>query len=415
MKSIIERLQNTIAAKELLVKRIAFVLAPFLILTVTVHFSFFSKAAPQNGQTQTTASATGPPTVSTAKAVRRTVTLNVRSHGDVEPRRFIDLAPLVSGRVTTVSPVFEVGASFKKGDVLLAVDDRDFRFRVTQARAVVAEAETQLAAELAEAAIARRNVKELGVDRPTPLALRQPQLKQARAVLASAEAGLADALLQLERTRITAPFDGRVSEKTIEAGGFANAGQPLGRIFASDAVEIAIPLTLSELNRLAIPVGFKEGPDRRGPEARVFSETTVDQHEWRGRLVRTSSEVDRAMRTVTGYVVVLNPYAKPASLPLAAGMFVEVEIRGKRIEDAVAVPRIAVRNEDQIFVIGNDDRLELRQASIAATKEDVAILTTGVKPNETVVTSLLPTAEAGDLVIAQTVTTEPARVVRREE
>ena len=179
------------------------------------------------------------PSVATAPIRAGMVRLPVVGNGTVRPRAEVELAPQVSGRVVRVSPSLVSGGRFEEGDVLVELDGADFRNAVQQARALVAQDSVALLQAAEEARIARDEYEQFqsraGVGaEASPLVLREPQLQAARAALARAQAQLADAELALSRTRIRAPFDGVVRSETVDPGAFANAGQGLARIFASD-------------------------------------------------------------------------------------------------------------------------------------------------------------------------------------
>ena len=116
----------------------------------------------------------------------------------------------VAGRVIEVSPSFVPGGFFEKGELLLRIDPFDYRQASVQATGAVAQADLRLATELAEADVARKEWEELGEGKPTPLTLREPQVAEAQAALASARAALENAERNLERTAIAAPYAGRV-------------------------------------------------------------------------------------------------------------------------------------------------------------------------------------------------------------
>ena len=164
-----------------------------------------------------------------AEATAEPVRLTIKTQGEATPRTSIDLAAEVSGKVTLVSPAFIEGGAFEKGDILIRIDPAEYKYRVVQARSNVAQARSRFASEEAEANIARKEWEELGQGEGTPLALREPQLAEAAAGLASAEAALNEAELQLARTSIRAPFKGRVQTKDIDIGQYVTPGLNLGK------------------------------------------------------------------------------------------------------------------------------------------------------------------------------------------
>ena len=341
--------------------------------------------------------------VVTANATAEAVTLTINGQGEATPRREIDLVAQVNGKIIAVSPAFIEGGAFEEGDTLIQIEPAEFNYRVTQARANVAQARNRFASEEAEANIARTEWEELGQGEGTALALRQPQLAEAAAALASAEAALNEAELQLARTAIKAPFKGRVQTKMADIGQFATPGVGLGRIFATDIMQVALPLTDAELGQLGLNLGFRETDDNLGPEVRLSAFVAGTPREWTGRITRTGSSYDRSTRVVFAYAEVEDPYDAGADdgAPLAAGLFVKASINGRAIENGVIIPRTALRGDDRVFIARADDTLEIRDVAVVSSTRDRVVLASGVAPGERVITSPVRGAADGiELAVA---------------
>lgn len=334
-----------------------------------------------------------------AKAETETVRLSVKTQGEAAPRTEIDLTPQVSGKIAFVSPAFIEGGAFEKGDVLIRIEPDDYRFRVVQAKANVAQARSRFASEDAEANIARKEWEEIGEGQGTALALREPQLAEAAAALASAEAALKEAELQLERTTIRAPFKGRVQSKMVDIGQYVGPGASLGRIFSTDVIDVALPLTDSELGQLGLHVGFRQTAEAPGPRVVLTALVAGAPRVWEGRIARTSSGYDRNTRVLFAYAEVEDPYGAGAdrSAPLAAGLFVTAQIEGREIDDGVVIPRTALRGENQVFIARNDNTMEIRRVAVASSDRTRAVLIEGVTAGERVITS--PVRGAADGVV----------------
>ena len=173
----------------------------------------------------TVAPETAPPGVRVHEAVLRSEPLRVTSQGTVQPRTESQLVPQVAGRVTWVAPAFAAGGFFESGDVLVRIDRFDYEQMLVSARSQLAQARFRLAQEEAEAEVARREWDALGRGAPRELALRQPQLEEARAAVAAAEAGVERAERDLERTEIMAPYSGRVRTTNVDIGDGSRQGR----------------------------------------------------------------------------------------------------------------------------------------------------------------------------------------------
>ncbi len=324
-----------------------------------------------------------------AEAQSERVRLSVSAQGEARPRTQINLTSQVSGKINYVSPQFIEGGAFEEGDVLVRIEPAEFEFRVVQARANVAQARNRFASEEAEARIARKDWEELGQGEGSALALREPQMAEAEAALASARAILREAELQLERTTIRAPFKGRVQTQLANLGQFVRPGDNLGEIFSSDVMEVALPLTDSELGELGLTIGFRNDANNPGPDVKLTALVAGEPRVWRGRIAHTDSGYDRQTRVLFAYAEVDDPYGAGADngAPLAAGLFVTAEIQGREIDNSVVVPRAALRGNDQVFVARDDDTLEIRKVAVASSDRNRAILIGGVEPGERVITS----------------------------
>lgn len=341
------------------------------------------------------------PTVFYAVATPQAVTLDVSSQGEVRPRTDISLTAQVSGRVVDVADVFVNGGAFKEGDVLIKIEDADYRAAAAGAKARVAQTEQALRLEEAEAALAREDFEDLGLDEvPTELTLRIPQLAQARADFEAAAAEHRAAQLNLERTVIRAPFQGRVRERIAGVGEFVSPGAQLGRIFSTDIAEIRLPLTDLDLAKLGLPIDFTETEDAPGPPVDLTAVIAGQPHQWRGRIARTEGAIDPATRQIFTIAVVEDPYGAGADdgAPLAMGLFVDARIEGRPYENAIILPRSALYGRDQVYVIGENDTLEERKVTIVSTDRDTITLSAGVAPGERIAASPLRGAGDGDEV-----------------
>ncbi|MEO0465546.1 MAG: efflux RND transporter periplasmic adaptor subunit [Pseudomonadota bacterium] len=376
------------------IKRVIFLILPVLVLVGAVVGSIgMSAFSPEPEENEDVVEALP---VLIAPAVTETVFLSVVSQGEVRPRTSVVLASEVGGRVALVSDTLLPGGAFRRGDLLVRVDPAEFSLRVTQAQANVAQAETALVQAQSEARTAQQDIADLGIDDVSDLALRRPQVAEAEARLASAEAALDEARLNLSRADVRAPFTGRVRSRTVNTGAYITPGAPLGEIFASDIVEIPVALTDRDLASLGLGIGFVATREVPGPTVTLTALVADRQHTWTGRVTRTDSSIDTETRVLFAYVEVEDPYgaASDNGVPLAVGLFVTAEIQGLTLPDSVVVPRTALRGDDRVFVAGEDDTLEIRPVTVVSSNRQRAVLSSGLLPGEKVITS--PVRDAGN-------------------
>ena len=368
-------------------KKIALIAAPFLILVLAIFGLLAIGIFKPKPDTKDTAPTSTP--VVTARAQLQTSTLGVHTQGEARPRSEVNLSAQLNGKIISISPNFLEGGQFKKGDVLVRIEESDYALRVIQAKANVAQAQTALTRELSETEIARKDWEDLGQGVASALSLRKPQLAERRAALASSQAALEEAQLNLSRTVITAPFDGRVSEKSVSKGAYIGAGQSLGRIYGIGVVDIKLPLRDSDLAKLGLSIGFKHSAARPGPDVVLSALVAQHRREWHGRLMRISSRYDRDTRVLYGFVTVKNPYTSGADkgVPLASGMFVDAAIDGRTITQSITVPRTALRGTNSIYIANDDNTLSIRSVEVAASSRARVVITKGLAAGERVITS----------------------------
>jgi RND family efflux transporter MFP subunit len=323
--------------------------------------------------------------------------VTVRGEGTVRPLREIQLVPQVNGKVVFASPVLVNGGEFKKGDTLLRIDPLDYQLAVTLARARVKDSESLLKIAEEEAAAAREEWRLLYQDKgvksedPPALVAKEPQLEAARAKLAADRADLQKARLNLERTELKAPFNGRVSEESVDIGQYVSSAKPLATLFSTEAAEIVVPFDDESLYWFQVP-GFTPG-NGAGSPVKVLARIAGRELTWSGEVVRAEGKLDGRTRMVQVVVRVQKPYARKP--PLAAGLFVTVEIQGRTLENASVIPRAALRENNTVWVVDKAGQLEFRRVDVARLGTHQAILRSGLKDGERVVTSGLKVVTDG--------------------
>jgi RND family efflux transporter MFP subunit len=324
----------------------------------------------------------------------RSVTFTVRSQGTVRPRTESTLVAEVAGRVIEVSPSLASGRFVEQGELLLVLDQSDYKQAVIRALAQVEQVKVRVAREVAEAQVALKEWRELrGDEPPNPLSSRELQVAEAKAALAAAEATRLQAEIDLERTRIHAPYAGRVREKQADLGQFVTRGQPVVQLYAVDRAEVRLPLPDSELAFVDLPLVVRGESRGNGPAVTLRAEFAGRVLEWNGIIDRTEGEIDPRTRMVHAVAVVEDPYGSRP--PLAAGMYVDAEIVGREVEGVVVIPRAAMRGADQVLVIDEEDRLRFRDVDVLRVTRDQAIVGGGLAAGERICLSPLSAVTDG--------------------
>ena len=318
--------------------------------------------------------------------IKKDVTLKVNTNGEVRSVTEINVIPQVNGRIVEVADEFIDGGNIKKDQPLIWIDNRDYKLAVISADSRVAQAKKLLEREIAESELAKKDWEELGEGEASPLTLRIPQLEEARAILNAAEADLEKAKLNLERTIISLPFDGLIKRKNAGIGQYVNAGSILGSAFSTEKVLIPLPLTDTELSYLGLPLGYEAESFFKGPKVIFKSFVSRKNIEWVGRITRISGSIDSQTRLVYAYAEVLNPY--DAEPPLAIGTYVDAEIEGSFIMDGYLVSISAIKNENKIYIIDQNNKLKIKEIEIAGTDDDNVIVK-GISDKDRVIVSTL--------------------------
>jgi RND family efflux transporter MFP subunit len=333
------------------------------------------------------------PLVDVMEVVREDIPVVVTGHGQVGAKVAVEVVPQVGGRVVTVDPNFVAGGFFRAGQSLVVVEPRDYELAVERAMAAVARAQVVLEQQRAEADVAREEWDALHPGEPPPsgLVVREPQVRQAEAELAAAEADLNVARLNLERTRITVPFDGVVVSEQVDVGQYIVPGQSIARVYGTDAVEVRLPLESRELAWFSVP-GMSNA---KGPRAEVAAQFAGTTHTWVGRVTRMEAEVDPNSRMVNVVVEVRDPFDPSGEIPpLMPGTFVDVQVFGRTVTGLAPVPRYAVHEGNLVWVAENGV-LRIRQVEVVRSDREVAYIGDGLVDGDRVVVTVLDAVTDG--------------------
>ena len=323
--------------------------------------------------------------VYTESATRTGASAEVTVYGEVRPRVQIDVISEVAGRITSVSPSFAEGGSIPAGEPLITIEERDYLLAVSEAKARVAARELELAQALADADVAK---KQLANEKnPSDLALKLPQIAQARAALEAAEIGLDRAQSDLERTQITLPFDARITQTSVDEGQYLGLGRTIASVFSTDIAEVRLPFTDADIAALGIPIGY-EAEEGKGLRVRLTADVAGATRQWQGQLVRLDASLDPRTRTTFGTVEVRNPFAdSEGAMPMAPGLFVSASVEGRSLTDVLAIPAAGLRAGGRVFIMNDENLLEVRSVRVAHATNEMAYLSSGISEGDRVIVS----------------------------
>jgi RND family efflux transporter MFP subunit len=335
------------------------------------------------------------PLVRTWVAITQTVQMSSRAHGTVLPRSESDLIPEVSGRITQISDAMVSGGFFKEGQALFQVETLDYAVALEQAKAALASARSELS--IAKRAHARQI--DLARKQSTSESLRDDALNRLRiaeASLRESKARIARAERDLERTTITAPYDGRIRTERVDVGQFVNRGASVAMLYATDYAEVRLPVHDEELAYLDLQLDGLEAELNSEPIVMLSARFAGKEHTWQGKIVRTEGEIDPQTRMINLVAQVDAPYQPMAGRPpLAVGLFVEAEILGREVDGIFVLPRSAIQANEVVYVVNEDSTIEFRDVEILRFVDEEVYVVAGVEPGETICLSTVSNAVEG--------------------
>lgn len=328
------------------------------------------------------------PTVRVIEARSATEYLGVSSQGTVQPRSQSELIPEVSGRVTWISPSLVNGGAFREGDTLLRIDDADYRTVVERSQSALERSEVEYALSQDELErLVSLHQRQLASQQQLDTARRAARVDEA--TLREARADLEQARRDLSRTELKAPFTGLVRSEQVDLGQFVTRGQSIATIYATDYVEVRLPISADQLGYLELPISIRGRiPSELSPPVTVAADFGDTRLLWEGELVRLEAEFDERSRMVYG-VARLQLDEDDDTPLLPVGLFVQADIRGRNVEDVIRLPRSAMRDDNQVLVVDPDNRLRFRQVSLLRLEHDDILVSSGLEDGELVCISPL--------------------------
>jgi RND family efflux transporter MFP subunit len=330
--------------------------------------------------------------VDVIEAEERPVNFRIRSQGSVQPRTETTLVAEVSGKISSVSPDFIAGGFFKAGDVLLEIDPSDYETALKRAQANLASQRARLVDENARSEQALRDWRNLGrTGEPSDLVLRKPQVQEAIANVSAAEADVDKARRDLERTRISVPYDGLVKRKIVDLGQYVAPGTQLGITFAIDTAEIRLPLSTDDVAFLDLPSATGDDDDQL-PSVTLSATQAGELRTWEARIVRTEGVVDETSRVIYAVARIVDPYGvlgQSDQDELKVGTFVSAEIEGRSAGRVVVLPRRALQGDNTVLVANANRELEVRPVAVIRAEPREVYIASGIEDGELVVTTTL--------------------------
>lgn len=336
--------------------------------------------------------------------------LQVRSQGIFKSQYETVLVAQVSGEIIQLAPEFERGGIVTAGSLLAQIDPFNYEVQLEDAKAQLAAARAALILEEAQGAVAEAEWEKINNSAPTELSLRKPQLEQAKARVTAAEAGLKQAAKNLDRTRITAPFDALIAERGISLGTFVTMGSRLGAVLNVSRGEVRLPVPGKDLQYLV--------NDGVGAAVSLTMDTGGSIQQWPARIARSEGLIDESSRMVYLVAEVRDPYGIHSHnmqiLPF--GAYVTAQIQGRHLDDVAAVPRQLIDNNK--LALFSEGKLQFREVDVVRIEGSQAIVSSGLSQGDKLIVSSLQFPIEGmplELLVPQDEVDEAAGALARKE
>ena len=317
------------------------------------------------------------------------------SRGIVTAKTQINLHSEVTARVKFVADNFTAGGYFNAGDVLLSMDDEAYKLEVIKTQQAVDGALLHLAESKAKAHVARRGVSS----KATRFARHIPQINDAKSRVKAAEADLRLANLKLDHTVIKAPFSGRVKAVSVGRGQLVNSGEVIGEIFSLDKMHVRLPVADKYLTLMDLPQQINAfvhdantAESVASPRVTLSVSVNNKRYQWQGTI--TGTEGGLAENRLQ-YVVaeVLNDPEQP--LYLQPGRFVKAEISGREFENIVIIPRLALRNDNKVWLLDEQQRLQIVTVDVIHQGKNQVYINGGLDEGDKLILTPLDVAVNG--------------------
>jgi len=292
---------------------------------------------------------------------------------------------------------FQRGGYFRQGELLVQIDDGDYKAALLSAQADLSHAQHRLSEAKAQSAVAVADWKRQGrTSEPSDFVARRTQVVSAEAALKAAEAVAVKAHLDLDRTAIIAPFDGYVIGEMPGVGNYMTPGKVLGTIVAADQLKVVLPLSARWRDLLAFSPGAINDIDslRKAVEIRL---PDLEKGSWKARLRGLEAQLDEKSRQMMLVADIDVQSGSHAGVELLIGDFVHAKITGRQLSGVYVIPRSALHNGSYIWSV-HDHKLYKRHIDVVWSDKQWTVIDQGVDNGELVVTSHVGSALSGTQV-----------------
>ncbi len=313
--------------------------------------------------------------VTTETVTIGTYPVKIELMGQVIPAHETALKSQVSGKIIKVSPEFIPGGFIKKDEVILQIDPTDYELDIKIKKSLLRQANAALKLELGQQKIAQ---KELEIIKQSTgksfsgnsLALRKPQLEQARANIAAAQAQLEISELNLSRTKITAPFNALISKRLSDLGNVTSPQEVLAILVNIDEYWIDVETPVHNIRWL-----------ETGAKAIISFNSNYSERT--GSLLKITGFLNQDSRLAHLIISAPNPLQ---GSPLILQDYVRVILIGKTINDAAKISLSYLHDNNSVWIM-REGKLVITPVVIVHEDRKFAYITKGIAHNDQIITS----------------------------
>jgi len=344
------------------------------------------------------------PLVRTKTLQPENYTVKIPAMGTVIPAREISLEAQVAGEIIYMHPEFTEGGMLPEGIKILQINAKDYELAIMQKQKALADAEYAFKLEEGHQDVARREWDLLYGDQKindveSELALRKPHLEKIKVEIAAAKADLEQAKINQARTTLTAPFNVLVLNRHVNLGSQVTPQEKIADLVGTDIYWVQISLPVERLRWIQIP----NGQGGSGASVKIVYRQDYVRS---GRVIRLLPDLSKEGRMARLLIEVNDPLdfrIKKKKRPmLLLGEYVRVLIEGEELHDVYRIPRSALRNDNEIWLVDDESRLAIHKIKTIWRDEEVVVIQDGFKPGERLVVSGLAAPVAGMAVRVET-------------
>lgn len=339
-----------------------------------------------------------PPMVQTKAVTFQSYSLDVMAMGTIQAAEKIELTPGIGGEIIEISSLFAPGANFNKDDSLVTIDPIDYKLTVLQLQTEVAIAQHELDLEMGNQQVALQEFEILGQDvsqSEKRLMLRKPQLDIKHATLKNKQAKLAQAEINLMRTEVLAPFNGVVISREVNRGSRVNQSSVIATLAGTDEYWVKLAVPVEQLQWIEFP----SATALQGAEVEIFMQDSDPKNSRFGKIHSLAAGLENQGKMAVAYATIQDPLClneKNINKPrLLLNTFVKARIQGVELDSVAVIKRDHLRENNTVWLMDHDDKLEVRPLEIVASTRDLVLVRNGLKDGELLITSGLSSPVAG--------------------